>query len=353
MTQPTAQQPPASHPQGAAPGAPPRVSPAPIVQMATGYWASSVLLTANRLGVFTAIGQGEATVESLAARLGLSAYPLDNFLGALVSLGLLEKRGAAFANSPLSATFLVEGAPAYMGQALRYSDDLYPVWGKLGETLKTGAPALPHHDILGDDPEKTRHFVLGMHSRALGIGQSMAAVLDLSGRRRLLDVGGGPGTYSCLLVKKNPGLTSVSMDLPAVVAIAKTIIAGFGLSERVEARVGDYHQDAYPAGNDVVLCSGMFHRETAGSCQAILRKSFAALEPGGLVVVHDVLANEQRTGPAFSMLFGLNMALTATYGTVHSAQEVARWMTEAGFVETRELPLPPPWPEGLVLGKKP
>jgi hypothetical protein len=97
----------------------------------------------------------------------------------------------------------------------------------------------------------------------------------------------------------------------------------------------------------------MFHRETAESCRAILRKSFAALEPGGLVVVHDVLANEQRTGPTFSMLFGLNMALTATYGTVHSAQDVARWMAEAGFVETREQPLPPPWPEGLVLGRKP
>jgi cyclopropane fatty-acyl-phospholipid synthase-like methyltransferase len=179
-------------------------------------------------------------------------------------------------------------------------------------------------------------------------------VLDLAGKRRLLDVGGGPGTYSCLLVKKNPGLTSVSMDLPAVVAIARTIIAGFGLTQQqVEARVGNYHQEAYPAGNDVVLCSGMFHRETAESCRAILRKSFAALEPGGLVVVHDVLANELHTGPAFSMLFGLNMALTATYGTVHSAQEVAAWMAEAGFVETREVPLPPPWPEAVVLGKKP
>ncbi len=195
--------------------------------------------------------------------------------------------------------------------------------------------------------------MLGMHNRALGMGQSLASVLDLSGRKRLLDVGGGPATYSCLLAKRNPGLTSRSMDLPAVVAIAKGIVAGFGLSDRVEPLVGNYHMDIYPVGDDVVLCSGMFHREPADSCRAILRKSFAALEPGGLVVVHDVLSNRDKTGPVFSQLFGLNMALTADYGTVHSAEEVAGWMREAGFVDTSELPLPPPWPEGLVLGHKP
>jgi cyclopropane fatty-acyl-phospholipid synthase-like methyltransferase len=143
------------------------------------------------------------------------------------------------------------------------------------------------------------------------------------------------------------------MDLPAVVAIAKTIVEGFGLADRVEPLVGNYNQAVYPAGNDVVLCSGMFHRETADSCRAILRKSFAALEPGGLVVVHDVLSNGEKTGPAFSLLFGLNMALTASYGTVHSSEEVAQWMTEAGFVNPTPQALPPPWPEALVLAHKP
>ena len=330
-----------------------RVSPAPILQMATGYWASSLLLTANRLGLFTAVASGEATASSLSARLKLPPYPLDNFLNALVSLGYLEREGAAYANSPLSRTFLVEGQPAYLGEALKYADDLYPVWGKLEQTLRTGKPSLPHHDLLGDDPEKTRHFVLGMHNRALGMGQSLAGELDLAGRKQLLDVGGGPATYSCLLAKKNPGLHSKSMDLPAVVAIARTIVQGFGMEAFVEPIVGNYNQDAYPGGNDTILCSGMFHRETAETCRAILRKSFAALEPGGLVIVHDVLANDEKTGPPFSMLFGLNMALTATYGTVHSSAEIAQWMIEAGFIETSTQDLPPPWPEGLVLGHKP
>jgi hypothetical protein len=334
-------------------GAPSMVSPAPILQMTTAYWSSSILLTCNRLGLFTAIGGGDASTSELATKLGLSPYPLDNLLDALVALGFLSRQGDRYANSPMARAFLVEGSPAYLGNALRYADDLYPVWGRLGDTLRSGRPALAHEAILGDDPDKTRHFVLGMHNRALGMGRSLASQLDLSGRRRLLDVGGGPATYSCLLAEKNPGLTSRSMDLPAVVAIARTIIADFGKADRVEAIEGDYHQDAYPDGNDVVLCSGMFHRETADSCRAILAKAFRALEPGGMVIVHDVLCNDDRSGPPFALLFGLNMALTANYGTVHSSGDVANWMTECGFKNVRQQPLPPPWPEALVISEKP
>ena len=312
-----------------------------------------MLLTANRVGLFNAIGDGTKSAAELVAALGLSLYPVDNFLDALVSLGYLERRDGGYANSALSRTFLVQSSPAYLGNALRYSDDLYPIWGKLGDTLKSGKPALPPQTILGDDAEKTRHFVYGMHNRALGIGQSLASAIDLTGKTRLLDVGGGPGTYSCLLARRNPGLTSRSMDLPAVVAIARTIIADMGMSDRVEAIVGNYHQERYPDGNDAVLLSGMFHRETAESCRAILKKAFAALEPGGVVVVHDVLCNDDRSGPPFALLFGLNMALTSEYGAVHSRADVAAWMGEAGFVDAAARDLPPPWPEAIVSAKKP
>src|SRR3954471_6032439 len=118
-----------------------RPSPEPIIRMASAYWTSCVLLTANRLGVVNTIGDGHKSAAALAEALGLSAYPVDNFLDALVSLGYLERRDDGYANSALSRTFLVQSSPAYLGNVLRYSDDLYPIWGKLGETLKTGKPA--------------------------------------------------------------------------------------------------------------------------------------------------------------------------------------------------------------------
>src|SRR5689334_4028935 len=107
---------------------PPRVSPAPIFQMTTAYWASSVLLTANRIGLFTAVGTGALSVAEVAQKLALSEYPLATFLDTLVALGYLERKGDAYANTSISLTYLVAGQPAYLGEALKYSDDLYPVW---------------------------------------------------------------------------------------------------------------------------------------------------------------------------------------------------------------------------------
>jgi hypothetical protein len=98
-----------------------KVSPAPILQMATGYWASSILLTANRLGLFSSISGGVTVITAIAENLGLATYPLEGFLNALVSLGYLEKHGDSYSNTPISEAFLVEGRPGYLGAANRRS----------------------------------------------------------------------------------------------------------------------------------------------------------------------------------------------------------------------------------------
>lgn len=181
------------------------LNPSVIFKLATAYWDSSLFLTANRLNLFSIISESEKTASELAGELGTVAHSTEMFLNTCVSLGLIEKADGKYKNSALSETFLVKGKPSYLGDALKYSDDLYPVWGRLEDTLRSGAPALKPETILGEDPEKTRNFVLGMHNRALGVGRSLAEKADLAGRKRLLDVGGGPATYSILLAQKKPG----------------------------------------------------------------------------------------------------------------------------------------------------
>ncbi|MGW8370230.1 MAG: hypothetical protein ACWGPN_16320, partial [Gammaproteobacteria bacterium] len=94
-------------------------------------------------------------------------------------------------------------SPAYMGNALRYSDNLYETWGGLEQALAGDRPALAAETYLGSDPKTTRDFVYGMHDRAIGIGAALAEIVDLGDRQTLLDVGGGPGTYSAMLARKN------------------------------------------------------------------------------------------------------------------------------------------------------
>ncbi len=273
-------------------------------------------------------------------------------LNACVALGLLEKTDGAYRNSPLSAAFLVPGGPAYMGNAVRYSDDLYATWGQLEQALREGRPPLAAEAYLGDDPERTRHFVYGMHNRALGIGNALAGLVDLDGRKRLLDIGGGPGTYSALFCRRYPGLRAKVLDLPDVVALAEEILASLDARDVVETVPGDYHATEFPVGNDAVLISGVLHRETEANSRALIRRAAAALEPGGILIVSDVLADAGGAGPLFATLFGLNMMLTAPDGGVHAAGDIAAWMQEAGLAGVETRPFPPPMPHRIVTGIK-
>jgi hypothetical protein len=141
--------------------------------------------------------------------------------------------------------------------------------------------------------------------------------------------------------------------LPGVAAVARELVAAAGASERVTLRDGSYHTADFGTGKDVVLMSGMFHRETEQACNSLIERAGRCLVPGGLLVISDVFADEGGTHPPFAALFGLNMMLTASDGGVHADSDVKRWMAKQGFVDLRVIPLPPPLPHRVVLGVKP
>jgi len=328
-------------------------NPSSIVRLSTAYWESQTLLTANRLRLFDVLANGAKSAEEVAAELKLDPRSTALFLRACVGLGLLQESSGRFANSGVAAAFLVTRSPAFMGNVIRYSDQLYGTWGKLEDALRSGRPALPAETYLGDDPVRTHSFVQAMHERALGIARALVSVLDLKDRRAMLDVGGGPGTYSVLLTERFPGLRAEVLELPGVAAVARDLVAAAGASDRVTLRDGDYHSAAFGAGKDVVLMSGMFHRETEQACKSLITRAADCLISGGLLVVSDVFTDEGGTQPTFAAMFGLNMMLTAPDGGVHSDSDVNRWMAECGFRDLRMVPLPPPMPHRVVLGVKP
>jgi cyclopropane fatty-acyl-phospholipid synthase-like methyltransferase len=201
---------------------------------------------------------------------------------------------------------------------------------------------------------RARAFILAMHERARGLSAVLPHGADFSGRRRLLDVGGGPGTYSVALVQQTPGLQSTVLDLPGVLEITREIVDQNGCADRVTLRPGNYLTSDFGTGYDAVLLSGMMHRETGETCRMLLAKSFAALDRGGLVVVSDVFFdNDRKDSPPFAIHFALNMMLTSQDGSAHAVTEMARWMSEAGFVGVEVRDLPPPNPHSLVVGTKP
>jgi len=328
------------------------MNPARIIALSTAYWDSQTLLTANRLGLFALLADDAKTLQEIADALEIQPKATHLLLNACIALELLDENEGRYTNSALSRAFLVPGEQAYLGDAIRYSDDLYGTWGKLELALRSGAPPMPAEKYTGEDAQQTRNFVYAMHNRALGIGSIMVDLLDLSGRSRMIDVGGGPGTYSALFAGRYPQLHSRVLDLPGVLEISVEIIASMGVSERVTTQPLNYLQDDFPPGNDVVLISGVFHRESAETCRDLIRRAGQALDPGGMLIVSDVFTDPGGKGPLFATLFGLNMMLTAPDGGVHADADVASWMQQQHFGDINKADFPQPMPHRVVSGIK-
>ncbi len=327
-----------------------------VVELASAYYGSAVLFAALEVGAFEAVRRagGAVTAEALAAAEGLDPRGLGLLLDACVAVGLLRKEGDAYRNTAAGEAALVPGGAADLTQAVRYNRDVYPAWGRLAGLVREGRPVEAPAIHLGEDRARTRRFALAMHGRALGIGRAVVPLVDLRGRRRLLDLAGGPGTYAVLLAQANPGLSSVTVDLPAISEVAAELVREAGMAERIACRAGDYHTDAYePAAYDAVTIFGALHQESPGQIRAILGRAYDALAPGGRLFVLDMMTDATHTRPAFSALFAVNMALTTEHGWVFSDEELKGWLAEAGFVAAETRAAPPPMPHWLVSADKP
>ena len=330
------------------------MNPSKIVDMASSFYDSCVLFTASDLGIFSTLAEiKKADSETIAHSCKINSRGARLLLDACVALGLLNKEGHLYLNTPESSLFLTPGSPADLTKAIRYNRDVYEAWGRLSAMVKNGKPVEKPEIHLGEDKDRTRNFVLSMHGRAMGIGQAVVPQLNLKGKKKLFDVGGGPGTYSTLIAKAHPEIECTVLDLPEIVKVAGELIQSAGMQQRVLTLAGDYHTTPFPSRNDVIIFFGVLHQEAPESIADLFKRAFNALLPGGLVYVLDMMTDVTHTQPRFSAMFAVNMALTTENGWVFSDKELSSWLAGAGFTEFSCSPLPPPMPHWLASARKP
>ena len=313
-----------------------------LISLATSYWNSATLMAAVRLKAFDAL-QTPQTLEQFAEHIQSNSVACEALLIALISLSLVEKQDNLYQNTAVANDFLVSSKPQALNQAMLYNADVYPLWGQLDQVIKQGDVTKDPQAYLGEDEAKTQRFVYGMHHRALGIGQAMLSVIDLSQAQYLMDIGGGPGTYSVLLTKKYKHLKADVLDLPAVVRVASQIVQQMNGSDQVQCTAYDYYKDELPQQDyDSALISGVLHREQPPQVQKIFQQVAQRLPIGGQLWISDVMLNDDRTGPLFSAMFTLNMRILSHDGRCHSVAEQTQWLQEAGFKVTQVHQLPAP-----------
>jgi 3-hydroxy-5-methyl-1-naphthoate 3-O-methyltransferase len=336
------------------------ISPIPLMQLATAFWAFKTLSTAVEFDLFSRLGKTPMNAAELATAYSIDERPAEMLLTGCASLGLLTKHNGRYANSELAENFLTKDARYYFGGFVTMLDRrLYAGWDKLPQAMRsnrptTWDPAKQKSLFEGADPEMMATFWQAMHSLSIFTARELGRAIDFRRFRSLMDVGGGSAAFDIELCRMYPELSATVYDLPFVAGIAQKNIQDAGLAGRIRVHGGDFFGDtAYPAGHDVILLSMIMHDWSEADDKAILRKCFAALPPGGAVVISELLVNDEKTGPPPAALMSLNMLVETVGGRNYTPAEYRSWLEEIGFRDVQVVWFEAAGANGAVVGYKP
>ncbi len=327
-------------------------TPPELLKMSGSYWSACTLHAGVKLDLFTQLSKAPAKADELAERAGLSERGLVMLLDALVALDLLAKKNNVYHTTPFSTEFLSSTSTKFMGHIISHHHHLVEGWGRLDESVQSGEPARNRLSHEPTDLER-ESFLMGMFNLAMQMAPMIVPHINLTGRKKLLDLGGGPGTYAIHFCLQNPELQATIFDLPASRAFAEKTVAEFSLQKRIDFQAGDFQHDSIGGRYDVAWLSHVLHGEGGEGCATMLKKTAAALEPGGLLLVQEFILTDDRTGPVFPALFSLNMLLGTPSGKAYSEFEIVQLLQNAGLKSVARLPLDLPNGAGVICGERP
>jgi len=330
--------------------APRQWNPGDLLEISGFYWKTAVLHAAVKMDVFTAIGDGQLAASEICHRLNTVPRGMERLLDALVAMELLVKIDGIYANSPSGQTFLSKNSAQYIGHIIMHHHHLVESWSKLDQAVQSGTPIRSRSSFSKEEWRES--FLLGMFNMAMGLAPKLVPQIDLSTRKHLLDLGGGPGTYAIHFCLNNPGLHAGVYDLPTTRPFAEKIIKQFNLSDRINFSDGNYLTDPIEGHYDVAWLSHILHGEGPEECRLIIQKAVDALDPQGMIIIHEFILNNRMDGPLFPALFSLNMLLGTDSGQSYSEQQLTDMLLAAGIKNIRRIPLNSPNDSGLLVGDK-
>lgn len=331
-------------------------TPDNIMRMALAFWQSKVLFSAVELGLFTALAKQPMTAGQVAEALGIHQRAHLDFLDALVSMGMLEREGDLYKNSPDADYYLDEAKLSYIGGFLSMSDArLYPSWGRLTDALRSGRPQneSSHSDdlfaALYADSERLKRFLSAMTGVSMPLARAIAEKFDWHKYQSFIDVGAAQGALPVEVAKRHEHLSGHGYDLPQVEPVFSEYVERHGLKSRLAFKPGDFFKDELPE-TDVIVMGHILHDWDLEQKQMLIRKAHRALKPGGAYIAYDAMIDPARKQNTFGLLMSLNMLVETHGGFDYTTADCIKWLTEAGFKDAHAVELSPT--HSMVIGFK-
>jgi O-methyltransferase domain/Dimerisation domain len=319
----------------------------PLWQISFSSFQLPTLQAALDLELFESLAKAPASAEQLAERMQLNMRAIRAMLPALASLGLLAQRQGQYHLTDQSRDFLLCASPFYVGNGMEimvpHTREHVVAAARAPESeskweLTTGNAPKDSWSAGKIDLVMGKRIAAFMHGLAVSGALVAAKRFDLTGTKRLLDVGAGSGVFSIAFAEANPGLHCTIMELETMCQVSMSeYVSKSSARDRIDAKPLDMLRQEWPQGYDAMFFSNIFHDWDFQTCRMLAGKAFAALPAGGRILLHEMLLDDTRDGPLLTTLFSMYM-LIGTKGQQFTAPELADIVTSVGFVDVQVTP---------------
>ena len=303
-----------------------------LMGLSDGFRQACILGAATELGIFDALSPQGDTAAELAQRTETDLRALTILLDALAAIQVLKKDGNRYSITNAIRECLSDHSPATVAPMIRHRMNVMRAWVQLAWTVKSGVPAPKPSGIRGPAADLA-DFILAMESVSRDVADGLVADLQPLEFQTLLDVGGGPGTWTFAFLRALPNAQAIYFDLPHAAAQAQRLARQNGFSDRIRFVTGDFYADPLPGGADFAWVSAIAHQNSREQNRALFRKVFEALVPGGRIAIRDVVLEPSRTAPFEGALFAVNMLANTPKGNTYTLEEYQEDLEAAGFRE--------------------
>ena len=310
-----------------------------VLDMVRGFQPACIVIAAAELDAFTILSARPMAAATLARRIKGDVRAVTILLDALAAIGFLHKAVRAepvYSVPKAVAEILAEGGSRCMLGMVRHLGNCLRGWSQLGAAVLSGKPARRRPSVLGADGDLAS-FIRAMHEISGPLAMPLVADLGKLKFTHVLDLGGASGTWTQAFLQLYPEACATIMDRPEVIPMAKRLMKKARLADRVRLFPGDFMKNTLPKGADLAWVSAIVHQNSRAQNRRLFAKVFSALEPGGLILIRDVVVDASRTRPEAGALFAVNMLVNTPGGGTFTFNELRDDLSIAGFSKIRFL----------------